>query len=48
MSELAQQLEILRRRTVDTGEELRKIEQWQEDFALQYHECTKINGKFIG
>lgn len=45
MSELAQQLELLRRKTAETGEELRKIEHMQEDFALQYHECTKINGK---
>jgi hypothetical protein len=24
---------------------LRKMEQEQESFALQYHECTKLNGK---
>ncbi|KAK6639420.1 hypothetical protein RUM43_007693 [Polyplax serrata] len=43
MSELAQQLDILRRRTHDTAEDLRKMEQDQEAFALHYHECTKIN-----
>lgn len=45
MSELAQQLDLLRRRTHDTAEDLRKMEQDQEAFALHYHECTKINGK---
>lgn len=44
-AEIAQQLEFLRRRTQETGEDLRKMEQEQEAFALQYHECTKLNGK---
>ena len=43
-AEIAQQLDFLRRRTQETGEDLRKMEQEQEAFALQYHECTKLNG----
>ncbi|GLG97418.1 Signal transducer and transcription activator [Gryllus bimaculatus] len=42
-AEIAQQLDFLRRRTQETGEDLRKMEQEQESFALQYHECTKLN-----
>ncbi|PNF23502.1 Signal transducer and activator of transcription 5B [Cryptotermes secundus] len=42
-AEIAQQLDYLRRRTQETGEDLRKMEQEQESFALQYHECTKLN-----
>lgn len=30
----------------DSGEDLRRMEQEQESFALQYHECTKLNGKY--
>jgi hypothetical protein len=44
-AEVNQQLEYLRLRTQKTGEECRRIEQEQEAFALQYHECTKLNGK---
>ena len=40
--EILQQLDILRQRTQDTGEDLRRIEQEQEAFALEYHELTKI------
>ncbi|XP_014206630.1 signal transducer and activator of transcription 5B isoform X2 [Copidosoma floridanum] len=43
VAEIAQQLEALRRRTQETGEDLRKMEQEQESFALAYHECTKLN-----
>ncbi|KAL0269585.1 UNVERIFIED_CONTAM: hypothetical protein PYX00_007268 [Menopon gallinae] len=43
MSELTHQLETLRRRTQATAEELRKMEQEQEAFAIHYHDCTKIN-----
>ncbi|XP_063231375.1 signal transducer and activator of transcription 5B isoform X2 [Bacillus rossius redtenbacheri] len=42
-AEITQQIEYLRRRTQETGEDLRKMEQEQEAFALQYHECTKLN-----
>ncbi|XP_059486030.1 signal transducer and activator of transcription 5B isoform X2 [Neocloeon triangulifer] len=42
-AEINQQLEYLRLRTQKTGEECRRIEQEQEAFALQYHECTKLN-----
>lgn len=28
----------------ESGEDLRRMEQEQESFALQYHECTKLNG----
>ena len=42
-TEIAQQLESLRCRTQDTGEELRKMRQEQESFAIAYHDCTKLN-----
>uniref|UniRef100_A0A0K8T940 Signal transducer and activator of transcription n=1 Tax=Lygus hesperus TaxID=30085 RepID=A0A0K8T940_LYGHE len=42
-SEILQQIEVIRSRTQDTAEELRRMEQEQEAFALQYHECTKLN-----
>lgn len=42
-TEIAQQVDALRRQTHETGEELRKMEQELEGFALSYHECTKIN-----
>jgi len=41
-SEILMQLENLRQRTQDTGEDLRRMEQEQEAFALEYHELTKI------
>ena len=41
-SEIMQQLDLLRQRTQDTGEDLRRMEQEQEAFALEYHELTKI------
>ncbi|XP_066595837.1 signal transducer and activator of transcription 5B [Prorops nasuta] len=43
VAEITQQVESLRRRTQETGEDLRKMEQEQEAFALSYHECTKLN-----
>lgn len=43
ITEISQQLDMLRRRMFDNGEDLRKLEQEQEAFALVYHECTKIN-----
>ncbi|KAG8033982.1 hypothetical protein G9C98_008463 [Cotesia typhae] len=43
VTEIAQQVEALRRRTQETGEDLRKMEQEQEAFAISYHECTKLN-----
>jgi hypothetical protein len=46
-AEVNQQLEYLRLRTQKTSEECRRIEQEQEAFALQYHECTKLNGKYF-
>nr|CAD7568073.1 unnamed protein product [Timema californicum] len=42
-AEIAQQLDFLSRHTQETGGDLRKMEQEQEAFALQYHECTKLN-----
>ncbi|XP_076056633.1 signal transducer and transcription activator Stat92E isoform X4 [Oratosquilla oratoria] len=42
-AEIVQQLDVLRRRTQETADELRGIEQEQEAFALQYHDCAKIN-----
>lgn len=44
MSEIVFQLNTFKDRTLETGEDLRKLEQEQESFALQYHECTKLNG----
>ena len=41
-SEILMQLETLRQRTQDTGEDLRRMEQEQEAFALEYHELAKI------
>lgn len=40
--EILQQLDMLRQRTQETGEDLRRMEQEQEAFALEYHELTKI------
>lgn len=42
-AEIMSQLELFRTRTTETGEDLRKMEQEQEAFAIQYHECTKLN-----
>lgn len=44
-AEIAQQVEYLRRRTQETGEDLRRMEQEQEAFALQYHECFKLKAQ---
>lgn len=42
-AQIAQSLEELKTRTRQTAEDLRRLEQDQEDFALKYHDCTKIN-----
>ncbi|GLV38891.1 Signal-transducer and activator of transcription protein at 92E [Carabus blaptoides fortunei] len=42
-ADILHKLELLRRHTQDSGEDLRRMEQEQESFALQYHECTKLN-----
>ncbi|XP_066977172.1 signal transducer and activator of transcription 5B isoform X2 [Macrobrachium rosenbergii] len=42
-TEIVQELEVLHRRTRETADELRQLEQEQESFALQYHDCAKIN-----
>ncbi|XP_050693053.1 signal transducer and activator of transcription 5B-like isoform X3 [Eriocheir sinensis] len=42
-AEIVSELDILHRRTRETADELRQLEQEQESFALQYHDCTKIN-----
>lgn len=42
-AEVIHKLDILRRRTQESGEDLRRMEQEQEAFALSYHECTKLN-----
>ncbi|XP_030746421.1 signal transducer and activator of transcription 5B-like isoform X3 [Sitophilus oryzae] len=42
-AEVLHKLDDLRRRTQSTAEDARKLEQDQEAFALQYHECTKVN-----
>lgn len=46
-AEIMAQLELFRTRTQETAEDLRKMEQEQEAFAIQYHECTKLNGNGI-
>ncbi|RLU25734.1 hypothetical protein DMN91_001892 [Ooceraea biroi] len=43
VAEIAQQVDLLRRKTFESGEDLRRMEQEQEAFALSYHECTKLN-----
>lgn len=43
VAEIAQHVESIRCRTQETGQELRKMEQEQEAFAISYHECTKLN-----
>ena len=43
-AEIMQKLEMLRRRTTETGNDLRQLEQELEAYALQYHECTKVIG----
>jgi len=45
ITEIARDIDQLRQMTQETGEDLRKMEQDQEAFALHYHECTKSNGK---
>lgn len=40
--EILQQLDLLRQRTQEANEDIRRIEQEQEAFALEYHELTKI------
>lgn len=42
-AEVIHKLEILKTRTRDTAEDLRRLEQEQEAFAIQYHECTKLS-----
>ncbi|XP_028135421.1 signal transducer and activator of transcription 5B isoform X1 [Diabrotica virgifera virgifera] len=41
-AEVLQKVNVLRSRTQSTAEDLRKMEQELEAFALQYHECQKI------
>ncbi|CAG9825338.1 unnamed protein product [Phaedon cochleariae] len=41
-AEVLQKVSILRSRTQNTAEDLRKMEQELESFALLYHECTKV------
>lgn len=43
ITEINQELVEIRRRTVDTAEEVRRMENDQEAFALAYHDCTKLN-----
>ena len=44
-SEIIQQIQYLRQRVHDAGEDYEKMKQEQESFAIQYHECAKLNGK---
>ncbi|KAK9870367.1 hypothetical protein WA026_007935 [Henosepilachna vigintioctopunctata] len=47
-AETLHKIDILRRRTQDTAADLRRMEEDQEAFHLQYHECTKINAHLQG
>ncbi|XP_019864878.1 signal transducer and activator of transcription 5B isoform X2 [Aethina tumida] len=42
-TEVQRKIADLRNRTQETAEDLRKMGQEVESFALQYHECTKVN-----
>lgn len=42
-TEVLHKIDILRRRTQETADDLRRMEQEQEAFTIQYHECTKLN-----
>uniref|UniRef100_A0A6M2DHU1 Signal transducer and activator of transcription n=1 Tax=Xenopsylla cheopis TaxID=163159 RepID=A0A6M2DHU1_XENCH len=42
-NEILQELNVLRARTKESGEDLRNMEQEQEKFAISYHNCTKMN-----
>lgn len=44
-TEIVSELDILHRRTRETADALRQLEQEQESFALQYHDCAKISGE---
>lgn len=42
-TEVIRKINVLRSRTQETAEELSKMKQEQEAFALQYHDLTKLN-----
>ena len=44
-SEIIQQIQYLRQRVHEAGEDYEKMKQEQESFAIQYHECAKLNGE---
>jgi len=43
-AELAEQMNILKQRTVETSNELRNLEQEQQAYTITYHDSTKISG----
>lgn len=45
-TEVIRNIDILRTRTQETSEDLSKLKQEHEAFALQYHEMTKLNAAF--
>ncbi|KAK8769892.1 hypothetical protein V5799_013640 [Amblyomma americanum] len=45
-TEIAQQLDKLRRRTQETEDELRRMIQSQESFVIQYQECQKLQAHY--
>ena len=47
-SEIIQQIQYLRQRVHEAGEDYEKMKQEQESFAIQYHECAKLNGEWPG
>lgn len=44
---IAQQLDYIRRRTQETEEDLRRMQQEQESFVIQYQESTKLQGQVL-
>lgn len=44
---MRQQIEALIQRTKESANDLSKMKQEQESFALNYHECSKLAGIFL-
>lgn len=43
-SDIIQQIQYLHQRVREAAEDYEKMKQEQESFAIQYHECAKLNG----
>lgn len=44
-TEVIRKINTLRSRAQETAQELSRVKQEQEAFALQYHDLTKLNGR---